>query len=257
MKRKKLPKGFWIYTGLLLIAVLTMYPYQIATLENASAQYGLELPMPTWLMAIVGMIQPFLLGLLGIWIGQSWAPKVGLRSLVYEKTDWKRSVAKDFKKALPVAILSGVGLGVFFIGFDFWMAPVLEFTGQIQAPTISSFLMALLYGGIAEELMLRFGFMTLLVYLFTRFGKSTSTVPYALAIFISAFLFALGHYGATAAVTEMTSLVWFRMLLLNGLGGIVFGWLYYKHHLEAAIVSHMSAHVAMNIIMWGLYILGT
>jgi len=200
-------KGLWVYAALLALAVLSIYPFQMAVLENTVAQYGVDLPMPAPLMAIVGMTQPFLLGLVGIWIGQMWAPRVGLRSLVYEKLDWKRPVGADFKKALPLAVLSGAGIGLLIIGFDWWMSPVLPdvFSLQIQAPTVSEFLMELFYGGIVEELMLRFGFMTLLVYAFTRARKTTSTFPYALAIFLSALLFALGHYyGATASLAVMS-----------------------------------------------------
>jgi len=38
------------------------------------------------------------------------------------------------------------------------------------------------------------------------------------------------------------------MLVLNGLGGIVFGWLYWKDNLETAMIAHMMTHVAMNVI---------
>ncbi|WP_028274644.1 CPBP family intramembrane glutamic endopeptidase [Atopococcus tabaci] len=254
MKRRILPRGFWVYTGLLLLAVLALYPVQVTVLENTVEQYGMELPVSAQLLAVVNLVVPFLLGLIGILVGQKWAPKLGLRSLVYEKLDWNRSVADDFKRALPIALLGGAGVGLLILGFDWWMAPVLPdvFTFRIQAPGAWEFILELLYGGVAEELMLRFGFMTAMVYLFTRFGRAKSTLPYALAIFISAFLFALGHYSATASVTEMTNIVWFRMLFLNGIGGLLFGWLYYRYHLEAAIVAHMSTHVAMNLVMLGL-----
>jgi uncharacterized membrane protein YjjP (DUF1212 family) len=38
-----------------------------------------------------------------------------------------------------------------------------------------------------------------------------------------------------------------RALALNGLAGVAFGYLYWKHGLEAAIAGHMSAHVVMQV----------
>jgi hypothetical protein len=38
-----------------------------------------------------------------------------------------------------------------------------------------------------------------------------------------------------------------RALVLNGIAGIIFGYLYWKHGLEAAMIGHMSAHLVMQI----------
>jgi hypothetical protein len=38
-----------------------------------------------------------------------------------------------------------------------------------------------------------------------------------------------------------------RALVLNGIAGIVFGYLYWRHGLEAAMIGHMSAHLVMQI----------
>jgi len=36
---------------------------------------------------------------------------------------------------------------------------------------------------------------------------------------------------------------------LNGIGGMVFGWLYWKKGLEFAIISHFSADIVLQIIV--------
>ena len=38
-----------------------------------------------------------------------------------------------------------------------------------------------------------------------------------------------------------------RALVLNGVAGVAFGYLYWRHGLEAAMLGHMSAHVVMQI----------
>ena len=73
------------------------------------------------------------------------------------------------------------------------------------------------------------------------------------AIVVTAILFGAGHLPATAALTALTPLVVARALLLNGLGGLVFGWLYAKHGLLAAMLAHFCAdlvlHVAVPILL--------
>ena len=38
-----------------------------------------------------------------------------------------------------------------------------------------------------------------------------------------------------------------RALVLNGVAGAAFGYLYWRHGLEAAMAGHMSAHVVLQI----------
>jgi len=39
-----------------------------------------------------------------------------------------------------------------------------------------------------------------------------------------------------------------RALLLNGLGGLAFGWLYWKQGLESAMIAHFSADIVLHVI---------
>lgn len=66
------------------------------------------------------------------------------------------------------------------------------------------------------------------------------------AITLVAVLFGLGHLPITAVITPLTQLVVVRAIVLNGLAGIAFGYLYWRHGLEAAMLGHMSAHLVMQ-----------
>jgi len=35
---------------------------------------------------------------------------------------------------------------------------------------------------------------------------------------------------------------------LNGLGGLAFGWLYWKQGLESAMIAHFSADIVLHVI---------
>ena len=71
-----------------------------------------------------------------------------------------------------------------------------------------------------------------------------------IAIVLVAVAFGLAHLPATAAVgLELNALVVSRAIVLNGLGGIVFGWLYWRRGLESAMVSHFTTDVVLHVIL--------
>jgi membrane protease YdiL (CAAX protease family) len=62
-----------------------------------------------------------------------------------------------------------------------------------------------------------------------------------------AVLFGLGHLPATSAITPLTTMLVLRAVVLNGIAGIAFGYLYWRHGLEAAMIGHMGAHLVLQI----------
>ena len=69
-----------------------------------------------------------------------------------------------------------------------------------------------------------------------------------IANILAAVLFGLGHLPATAALVPLTPLVVARALVLNGVIGIGFGYLYFKHGLESAMISHFSADLILHVL---------
>lgn len=118
-------------------------------------------------------------------------------------------------------------------------------------------LLAMFYGGITEELMVRLFGMTLIVWLFARItDKETEEIPnsiYYIAIFLTAILFGLGHLPATIQVFGgLSGIIVMRALVLNGLLGLWFGYLYWKKGLEYAIIAHMSADFFIHVLFMQL-----
>jgi membrane protease YdiL (CAAX protease family) len=94
--------------------------------------------------------------------------------------------------------------------------------------------------------------MTLIVWIIfkirkTADGKPTNTGIW-LAIIISSVIFGLGHLPITSTLTSITPLIIVRAVVLNGVGGIIFGWLYWKKGLESAMISHFSADIVLQVI---------
>jgi membrane protease YdiL (CAAX protease family) len=69
-----------------------------------------------------------------------------------------------------------------------------------------------------------------------------------LSIIIAAVLFGIGHLPATAQIVDLTGIVIVRAIVLNGIGGIIFGWLYWKKGLESAMIAHFSTDIVLHVI---------
>ncbi|TXC67001.1 CPBP family intramembrane metalloprotease [Piscinibacter aquaticus] len=113
----------------------------------------------------------------------------------------------------------------------------------------------MLYGGLAEEVMMRWGVMSLLAWALWRAGRRSSAsetqpsrrVVWA-AIGASALVFALAHLPAVAQSAPLSPALVARTLALNALGGIVYGWLYWRRGLESAMLAHASTHAGLALV---------
>ncbi len=120
-------------------------------------------------------------------------------------------------------------------------------------------LTGLLYGGVIEEVMLRLFVMSLIVLILWKLlarSKKHTAIPnwiYITAIFIAALLFAAGHLPATAQLLGLSTPILIRAFVLNGIGGLGFGYLYWKNGLAYSIYAHMVAHVFMQLLFMPLF----
>ena len=115
-----------------------------------------------------------------------------------------------------------------------------------------------LYGGLSEEIMMRWGLMSFVAWAGARlFARDATRPPAAIfvsAIVIVALLFAAGHLPAAAMISSLSPAVVGRILLLNAVAGLLFGWLFWRRSLESAMVAHASVHVAFAVAQtlgWG------
>ncbi|WAA09607.1 CPBP family intramembrane glutamic endopeptidase [Fervidibacillus albus] len=253
MMMQKSWKSFFLYFGIGIISIATIYPVQKRAIVMAIENENVQLSLPVEVVTILSLMNPLFLLVIGLLLGMFLADKVQLTSFLFRNWE-KGSFLTGLTKGWKQGIGSGLALGIFMISFDVLLRPWLPevFQSSFEQPQLYDLLMAILYGGIVEEIMMRWGLMTLFVFFIWKlFFRRKSTPPkyaYIIAIVASAFFFSIGHYGATATLTEMTPLVWIRMFILNGAGGIVFGWLYWKFQLETAMIAHIFTHITMFII---------
>ncbi len=122
-----------------------------------------------------------------------------------------------------------------------------------EKPSFAYWMASVLYGGVIEEIMLRLFMMSLIVFLAWKlFFRREADPPAGVIIaanIIAALLFAAGHLPSTVQMFgEITPMILLRCFLLNGAGGLVFGYLYRKYGIQYSMMAHAGAHIVWKII---------
>jgi len=209
-----------------------------------------SLPLPSWFVLMASIAQSGLLVALVVWLGVLLAPKVGLSAPAFEAAVTRQSVVAALRPQLLPGLLGGLlgGVGLFAIG-GYAPAELADVEQPFTVPLVAR----VLYGGITEELLLRWGLMTVLVWMAWRLlqrRKGTPQIVYIwFAIVVSAFLFGAGHLPAAAAqVGTLTADVAAFVVGANAVFGVLFGYLFWRYGLEAAIIAHAFAHVVSHVV---------
>ncbi|MBE9214098.1 CPBP family intramembrane metalloprotease [Plectonema cf. radiosum LEGE 06105] len=233
--------------GIMMLAI-TSVPFVEQRLAQLSPEELANVP-PLWVLILLQALQLTVLLAISILIGIGCAYRVGLRSHLIDY--WVLHTPKIPFSVIEMQWSLGVGAAttIVLLLLDRFMKPALPEALQVSNNTelnwLSS-LTAMLYGGITEEILMRWGFMSLLVWIAWKVLKQGITLPsqaiYQGAIVLAALVFGLLHLPATAAIVPLTPIVIVRAILLNGIAGIAFGWLFWQYSLEAAMLSHFSVH---------------
>lgn len=254
-------KVFFILWTAAILATIAVFPY---TLElQTSALAAAKLPMPLPVLLTIQIVQNALLLAILIFGGMFFASRVGLGMPILESATRGESVTNKVRAILPLSIVLGLIGTLIILGLEvFYFQPaMLKELGnpanalnlQTSQPAAWKGLLASFYGGIAEEIQLRLLVMSFFVWVGHFISKTTEGKPTAAVIWVAnilaALLFGLGHLPTTALLVPLTPLVILRAVVLNGLLGIAFGWLYWKHGLEAAMISHFSADIVLHVLL--------
>jgi len=201
----------------------------------------------------LSLIQPTVLLLVAVLIGVALAPRVGLSAPVAEAITVGDRVVPALKRQLLPGVLGSV-VGSVSILLTAGVSKSFLTTETIERISSFSRLLPLstrfLYGGITEELLMRWGLMTFLVWIAWRVFQKGLGKPkgmcFVAAILISAFVFGLGHLPvALLLLGEATVAVVLFVIVANSAFGIVAGYLYWKYGLESAMIAHVLCHVVL------------
>ncbi len=239
--KTRLAAAMW-FAGMLGVAV-------VAILVVPTLVGGRPLPMPVWALSAISLVQGAVFLALTVWAGMVCAPKVGLRAPGFEAFAVSSPVATALRPQLAPGLLGGLAGGALLVVLSYFPPPELA----AAAATFSFPLSArLLYGGITEEIMLRWGLMSVVLWLLWRFIHRSHTLPSIslvwVAIVSAAVLFGLGHLPAANSMAgNLTFHVVAFVMGGNVVFGILAGWLFWRYGLEAAMLAHAIAHLAAYV----------
>lgn len=169
------------------------------------------------------------------------------------KTDLQPFVIKDLKRQIIYpGVIFGllVGLIIYFLNQTVFQDSLLV-AGSVSPPLWTRAL-ASIYGGVNEEVLLRLFLFTSVYFISRKIFKFTNRNRlYFLwgTNIIIALIFGLGHLPAAFKLISPSSFEIFRILLLNGIPGLVFGWLYWSRGLWAAMATHFVVDLTIHVFI--------
>ncbi|AQG80662.1 CPBP family intramembrane glutamic endopeptidase [Spirosoma montaniterrae] len=224
--------------GLLGVASLLTVQFPLTNLPKAVLKQFSPAELQ-WLI----LVNPLLLLVIAVIVGSLLYRKVGLS--IFHSGDFRRATIGQ--NLLVKGIVPGVFAGLSIIGVVLvFQALIPDELAQLGTETKLTVAARFLYGGVTEEIMLRFGLMTLFVWLLSVILRTQHPAVYWIAIVGAALLFGAGHLTAlNLMVAQPSPTLVVYIVLANALAGVVFGWVYWRHGLVFAMIAHAVAHVVM------------
>lgn len=235
------------------IFILESYPQdiksQIYEEFNASGLGNLPISIDILLGAVTAMQSASY----GIILG-------GLGILLGKKTALWRDERKITKKPLLITLAIAIAGGLLMILpdiFFFGNHSVAIMDSYATKPSIAFILASVTYGAIIEEVMLRLFAMSLVAFVIHKLLDKKHDKPTVATLVaanvVTATLFAMGHLPATFTLLGDSPIIILRCLLLNGIFGLAFGYLYRKYGLRYSMIAHGGCHLVSKLI-WILFI---
>jgi uncharacterized membrane protein len=232
-------------SALAMIGTFALQPYLVMTMPAVMS----KLHAPFLVVAVVQAGLPcFLLGWLGLSLGlQHGLDAPWLRAFV-DRSPREPVVRTHWRLAVLVGATAGALVAVMILAGP-KIVPSVENVSRLGQAWRGA--LASLYGGTAEEILLRLFLVSLFVWLFSSFNeRQAKPWMFVLAIVLAAVLFGVGHLPyAFALGMSHTPVLIGEIVLLNALVGLVTGTLFWKCGFEHAMLAHFSADLVFHVIM--------
>jgi hypothetical protein len=230
--------------------VLVSTPNLIRSLENTILTRlppGQKVPSRR-LLIIASSLQTLVLVAISAGVGTYLAPRAGLSAPFFEALARGEPLWPAIQpQVVPTLTFGGLGALIFLAAYYLIARPRLD---SETVRTMEGLRMGLgiwsrlLYGGVVEEILVRWGLMTSLVWLGATLAGGLTPVVLGAAILVSGTLFGLGHLPSyLAAGCKKTPLFVGLMIGLNVWAAVIFSWLYWQGGLLGAMGAHMLFHL--------------
>lgn len=197
--------------------------------------------LPETTLRLLVLIQPTVLVIAAAILGDRLTRTTHLNAPFISGT---KSV--PIQSAILAAIAGAIAVGIVLTIYSWITSEVAPIT--LVPGTSLSLVTGVLYGGLTEEVLLRWGLMGVIVWIVMKVrrrspdqGPNTPIVVTAIAV--TSVTFAALHFPALFALTDPSIIVVIASFVGNVLAGTVFGVLFTARGLETAMGAHAGAHV--------------
>jgi hypothetical protein len=198
---------------------------------------GLALPQPPHpLHLALGALAGAVLVVGGFSAGARWRP-VPERRL------------RERLRLAGLSLLAGAALGALLLVLLIAFARVepairARFAGRLTEPAWRPWALGF-ESSILEEVSFRLFAMSGIAWVVSRLLRNPGAAT-AVALGLSSLLFGLAHLPAWLAITVPTAALLVGVLALNGIGGLLFGWIFWRWGLPYAILCHAAGDVVVQ-----------
>ncbi len=237
---------FMLVSASAVAAIVFAVPGQVRGLLSLRS----DIKAPVRLVMVGAAVQQSLIAVGLAAAGAALAPRTGLEAPWFAAVSHGEGLGLGEAAAqLPAAlVVGGVSIVVFLSLYYKVFRPRMaaEDLGRIEEFRSSMGLLGrMLMGGVAEEVMFRWGVMSVIAWLAVGVVGMPTGLGMWVAISAAGLLFGLGHLPSVmAAGVKPTKLIVAMAISLNMVVGLAFGWLFWQHGLLAAIVAHALLHAA-------------
>lgn len=236
--------------SLLLLLSLISLPGVIVVVPGLISKVLKDKPqkLPLSHIKIIGSVQAFILLMIFAAAGVLVAPQIGFSAPFFSALLAGNGVVESLLDQLvPALLVGGVG-GLIFVGLYYFVFRKMldEHTVKVTEDMRNNLGLAgrLLYGGIYEEVLTRWGLMSLLVWILLKISGVVSPTTIWVGIVITGVLFGLGHIpGSLSVGAKMSRALVIVAISLNLWASLLFGWLFWQYGLLAAIIGHALFHL--------------
>jgi membrane protease YdiL (CAAX protease family) len=237
---------FLLFLGA-VVSVMAIVPYLSAMLGPVLVRHPLRLPLPA-----LALIQGSVNFAIATGLGLLLARKIGLGAPILESWLYHEPPPPHRPILLP-ACLTGFILSVVVLALVATPAgAALRHLAPIPESSLALWkrLLACLYGGLGEEILMRLFLLSLLLWLLSKLFR---VAPVNRALFWTvnlavAIAFGAGHLPFAASLTTLTPGLIVAIIGFNAFFGLGFGYLYWSRGLEAAMLAHFVSDLMLHVI---------
>ncbi|WP_456274572.1 CPBP family intramembrane glutamic endopeptidase [Bacillus sp. AK031] len=226
-----------------LLGALALAPYAIAR-ENYHEIMGVSKWVFTGIFTAQTLIEGSILIFIALLLGRKLKLKMPILEAISSRqkfTNWKM-----IGYSVVIGMLTGTAIIITSLIIS---KPLGIDNSSINEPSWWIGLLGSFGAGVTEETIFRLFLITFILWMILKVKKSSPGLTAKwFAILVSTLVFGAMHFGIASSTFDMTPALILAMLLINGIGGVVFGALFLFAGLEFAMLAHFLADVLIHVI---------